>query len=78
MHLVGDVRGRPCLIVDDIIATGGTITEGAAALREAGAGPEINQRCRHARAVRRRDPAVRGRWIAQRPVLRSNVLWPEE
>ena len=46
-HLVGDVRGRPCLIVDDIIATGGTIAEGAAALREAGAGPEITVAATH-------------------------------
>jgi len=40
-HLVGDVRGRACLIVDDIISTGGTIVESVAALRQAGAGPEI-------------------------------------
>jgi ribose-phosphate pyrophosphokinase len=40
-HLVGDVRGRACLIIDDIIATGGTIIESVAALRQAGAGPEI-------------------------------------
>ena len=36
-HLVGDVRGRPCLIIDDMISTGGTIVESARALREAGA-----------------------------------------
>ena len=40
-HLVGDVRGRPCLIVNDMIATGGTIAESVAVLREAGARPEI-------------------------------------
>jgi ribose-phosphate pyrophosphokinase len=36
-HVVGDVRGRPCLIVDDMISTGGTIAESAEALRGAGA-----------------------------------------
>lgn len=36
-HLVGDVRGRRCLVIDDMISTGGTIVESARALREAGA-----------------------------------------
>jgi ribose-phosphate pyrophosphokinase len=41
-HIVGDVRGRACLIVDDMISTGGTIAESAEALRGAGAsGPII-------------------------------------
>jgi ribose-phosphate pyrophosphokinase len=38
---VGDVRGRTCLIVDDMIATGGTLVESATALREADALPEL-------------------------------------
>jgi ribose-phosphate pyrophosphokinase len=40
-HLVGDVRGRPCLIIDDMISTGGTIAESIEALIKAGARPEI-------------------------------------
>src|SRR5499427_10722355 len=40
-RLVGDVRDRPCLIVDDMISTGGTIVESVEALLEAGARPEI-------------------------------------
>jgi ribose-phosphate pyrophosphokinase len=36
-HLVGDVEGMVCLIIDDMISTGGTIVESARALREAGA-----------------------------------------
>jgi ribose-phosphate pyrophosphokinase len=36
-HLVGDVRGRPCLIVDDMISTGGTIAEAVRTLVQAGA-----------------------------------------
>ncbi|MGQ0560854.1 MAG: ribose-phosphate diphosphokinase [Gemmatimonadota bacterium] len=36
-HLVGDVRGRACLLVDDMISTGGTIVESTQALRDAGA-----------------------------------------
>jgi ribose-phosphate pyrophosphokinase len=40
-HLVGDVGGRPCLIVDDMISTGGTVAKSVEALLEAGARPEI-------------------------------------
>ncbi|HEX6058462.1 MAG TPA: ribose-phosphate pyrophosphokinase [Gemmatimonadaceae bacterium] len=36
-RVTGEVRGRPCVIVDDMIATGGTIVECARALRDAGA-----------------------------------------
>lgn len=34
--VLGDVRGRPALIVDDMISTGGTILAAARALRDAG------------------------------------------
>jgi ribose-phosphate pyrophosphokinase len=40
-HVVGDVRGRPCLIVDDMISTGGTIVESVKALVAAGARPGV-------------------------------------
>lgn len=40
-HLVGDVRGRPCLVVDDMISSGGTILEAVERLREEGAQPGI-------------------------------------
>src|SRR3954468_24592575 len=36
-HLVGDVRGRACLIIDDMISTGGTIAESIEVLLKAGA-----------------------------------------
>ena len=37
MHIIGDVEGRDCLIVDDLIDTGGTLVKGAEALTRAGA-----------------------------------------
>jgi len=40
-HVVGDVRSRACLLVDDMISTGGTIAESVEALLDAGARPEI-------------------------------------
>jgi len=37
MNIIGDVRDRFCILVDDIIDSGGTLCNAAAALREAGA-----------------------------------------
>jgi ribose-phosphate pyrophosphokinase len=39
MAVVGQVAKRPCILVDDMIDTGGTIGKGAATLVENGAGP---------------------------------------
>jgi len=38
MNVIGDVEGRTCILQDDIIDTAGTITKGATALKENGAG----------------------------------------
>jgi ribose-phosphate pyrophosphokinase len=37
MHVIGDVKGRTCLIIDDIIDTAGTLVKTADALVQAGA-----------------------------------------
>src|SRR5258706_1128654 len=37
MNVIGDVRGRTCLIIDDIIDTAGTLVKTAEALKQAGA-----------------------------------------
>jgi ribose-phosphate pyrophosphokinase len=37
MHVIGDVNGRTCLIIDDLIDTAGTLVKTAAALKENGA-----------------------------------------
>ena len=39
--ITGDVRGRSCIIVDDMITTGGTVEGAARALREAGANGNV-------------------------------------
>src|SRR5215204_624407 len=46
-HLVGDVRDRACLIIDDMISTGGTMVESIEALLDAGARPEITVAVTH-------------------------------
>ena len=40
-HIVGDVGGRACLIIDDMISTGGTIAKSIEALEGAGARPHF-------------------------------------
>ncbi len=47
MHIIGDVKGRDCLLLDDMVDTAGTLTEGASALRASGAG-SISAACTHA------------------------------
>lgn len=37
MNIIGDVKGKRCIIVDDMIDTAGTLCKGAAALKEHGA-----------------------------------------
>ena len=46
-HVVGDVVGKPCLLVDDMISTGGTLASGIEALLKAGARPELTIAATH-------------------------------
>ena len=47
MSIIGDVQGKRCLMVDDMIDTAGTICQGAKAIKEAGA-TEVYAGCTHA------------------------------
>ena len=47
MNIIGDVKGHDCLLLDDMVDTAGTLTEGAAALRANGA-VTISAACTHA------------------------------
>ncbi len=47
MNIIGDVKGKTCLMVDDMIDTAGTIVQGADALYQNGA-KEIYACCTHA------------------------------
>lgn len=46
--LAGDVRGKTCIVYDDIISTGGSINEIVDTLLAHGARPEITIACTHA------------------------------
>lgn len=37
MHIIGDVKGKKCLLIDDIVDTAGTLCKAAEALKEKGA-----------------------------------------
>ena len=46
MNIIGDVKGKVCIMIDDMIDTAGTITNGAAALKNMGA-KEVYACCSH-------------------------------
>ncbi len=47
MNIIGDVKGKRCLIVDDMIDTAGTIAQGAKALVEVGGAADVYACCTH-------------------------------
>ena len=59
MAVVGEVEGRPCVIVDDMIDTAATISKGVQVLAEMGAGP-IFVGATHGAVQRQGSPAPRG------------------
>ncbi len=67
-HVVGDVAGRPCLIIDDMISTGGTIARSIEALLAAGAAPDVTVAATHGLFVGRArellsGPPIRGVYV---------------
>ena len=47
MNIIGEVRGRTCVIMDDMVDTAGTLTKAADALKEQGA-TRVLAYCTHA------------------------------
>ena len=47
MNILGDVEGKTCLIVDDMVDTAGTLCKGAQALIERGGASEVYAYCTH-------------------------------
>jgi ribose-phosphate pyrophosphokinase len=80
-HVVGNVSGRACLIVDDMISTGGTVAGSIAVLLEAGARPEITVAATHGLFVldaqqKLSHPAVRDVFVTDTVSAPENV-WPQ-
>ena len=71
-HLVGDVRGRRCLVIDDMISTGGTIADSARALQEAGARPGVVVAATHALMLK--DAAEKMRRAGVECVLTTDTI----
>jgi ribose-phosphate pyrophosphokinase len=46
MHIIGDVKDRNCIIIDDMVDTAGTLTQAASALKEHGAAT-VTAYCTH-------------------------------
>jgi ribose-phosphate pyrophosphokinase len=61
MHIIGEVEGRTCLVIDDMVDTAGTLCKAAQALKEHGAAKVIAY-CTHAvlsgSAIRNIDASV--------------------
>jgi ribose-phosphate pyrophosphokinase len=81
LQLVGDVRGRACLIVDDMISTGGTLAGSIKALLAAGALPEIWIAATHGlfvgdARVKLALDAVRGIWVTD-SIAHDRHAWPQ-
>ena len=80
-HMAGEVSGRPCLIIDDMISTGGTIAESIDALLAAGARPEFMVAATHALLVanareKLSHPAVREVLVTDSVDVRERD-WPQ-
>ncbi|XPE23927.1 phosphoribosyltransferase family protein [Shigella sonnei] len=58
MHIIGDVAGRDCVLVDDMIDTGGTLCKAAEALKRRGANVYLRTRLTQSSLATRRTTCV--------------------
>jgi ribose-phosphate pyrophosphokinase len=80
-QVIGDVHDRPCLIIDDMISTGGTIAKSISVLLEHGARPEITVAATHGVLVEGarenlRHKAIRNIFVSDTVCLPQR-MWPK-
>jgi ribose-phosphate pyrophosphokinase len=80
-RIVGAVAGRACLIIDDMISSGGTIAETIEALLASGVRPEIIVAATHGLFVGRAreklsHPAIRAIFVTD-TVSATEAVWPQ-
>ncbi len=77
-HLAGDVRGKTCIVYDDMISSGGSINEIVDALLEHGAKPEITVATTHALLVGKAIERLSRPEIAELVITDTIPLPPEK
>ena len=80
-HVVGEITGRNALIIDDMISTGGTITEAVATLLEADAHPHMTVIATHGVLVegardRLSHPAIQAMLVTDSVAI-PPMHWPQ-
>jgi ribose-phosphate pyrophosphokinase len=76
MEVIGDIVGRSCIMIDDMIDTGGSVASGAKALAERGA-KEIYAACTH--PVFSNDAIEKlGQSPIKQVIVTDTILLPEE
>jgi ribose-phosphate pyrophosphokinase len=73
-HVVGDVRDRSCVIIDDMIATGGTLAGAISALLAAGARPSFTIAATHGLLLLGAQDRLSGQPVSK--VLITDTLAP--
>ena len=77
LAVVGEVKDKVCIVVDDMIDTGGTLTEGARVLKEAGAA-EVHAAATHALLSGPAVDRIKNSVIEQLVVTNTMPLGPDK
>lgn len=76
MHIIGEVRGRTCILMDDLVDTAGTLCEAASALKSHGA-RKVLAYCTHAVLSGQAVPRIEASELDELVVTDTIPLSPE-